>query len=128
MPPPLGLFISLPSWEHDCLASCDHAMVLYHRNLTRRATSAKRCHNPGQSNPNALQDDLLSPSSRKHKRDDLFKSNLPQRVFFNDLPNTIYVIGMWNFSTSETQMVVEMFSVLSLNFVILRDRPEGADG
>ncbi|KAL2011611.1 hypothetical protein VTN00DRAFT_4329 [Thermoascus crustaceus] len=59
------------------------------------------------------------PGPRKRKRNEPFKSDLPQRVSFDDLP-TLYAIGISNSFTLQTQTAVGTPSVPSLNFAISR--------
>ncbi|ODM19121.1 hypothetical protein SI65_05738 [Aspergillus cristatus] len=79
------------------------------------------------NDPNASQDGSLSLSPRKRKRGDSFKSDLPQRISPDDLPNTICYRDIELFYLRNPDDGRDVLCAI-IEFRNLKGRPEGADG
>lgn len=79
------------------------------------------------NDPNASQDGLLSLGPRKRKQGDSFKSDLPQWISPNDLPNTICYKGIELFYLRNPDDGRDVLCAI-IEFRNLKGRPEGADG
>ncbi|BCR88236.1 uncharacterized protein ACHE_40800A [Aspergillus chevalieri] len=78
------------------------------------------------NDPNASQDGLLSLGPRKRKQGDSFKSDLPQWISPNDLPNTICYRGIELFYLRNPDDGRDVLCAI-IEFCNLKGRPEGAD-
>lgn len=87
------------------------------------------CYFPQQdatNDPNALQDGLLSFVPRKCKWGDLFKSDLPQQISSNNLPNTICYRDIKLFYLRNPDDGQDILCAI-IEFCNLKGWPEGAD-
>ena len=78
------------------------------------------------NNPNASQDGSFSLGPRKRKRGDSFKSDLPQQISSDDLPNTICYSDIELFYLRDPDGGRDVLCAI-IEFCNLKGRPEGAD-
>lgn len=103
------------------------AMIMLWSSITGTRPGVLLPQRDATNDPNASQDGLLSLGPRKRKQGDLFKSDLPQLISSDDLPNTICYRDIELFYLKDLDGGRDVLYAI-IEFHNLKGRPEGADG